>query len=318
MQKDGLDFSEALKRIAHECGIDTKRTLNRTEHLSANDPQPQLPRSNQADFDLEAACAALSKTKDALDYLATRGISRDAAARRGLGVFHFPGVGPCVAIPYATGDVKLRAINPCDKADKFRAIGKPNDKLYGIEFVDQNSKALNLLIVESELDQIAASEHLGSAEFVVVSVSSATASISGGVLRIIPDHIEKLRTFGGRIFIATDQDDAGEKWEAAALKALPLEKTSRVTWSGAKDIGELFTKSGARFAATIRQLCEESLTPHLWRRAASFANLPEKKFEWVVDDLIPADGITRQPTKFCSVNPASSRVVVPLDFHRRS
>jgi hypothetical protein len=291
MKEDGVEFAKALDSIAPKCYVDTKRTLKKGTQAAASDSQPTPPGGTKIDFDQKKACSALAENQHALDCLATRGISKKAAIRRDLGAFDYPGIGPCIAIPYPTGDVKFRAIRPKDKGSKFRAAGNPNDKLYGIESIDDFS-AQKLLIVESELDQITASEHLDPFDFAVVSVPSATASISGGELRLQPDHLEKVNSFEGKIFIATDQDEAGERWATAALKVLPPERTTRLTWSGAKDVGELFTKDEDKFAETIQQLCDESLIPPLWKKAATFATLPERKFEWVVQDLTPADGIT--------------------------
>jgi AAA domain/CHC2 zinc finger len=282
MKKDRVEFPEALRCIADECHL-TKRNQLRTLKASSVDDRPLLLQP-RIDFNQEKASAALAESQAALDYLATRGISKEVALRHGLGFFDFPGLGSCIAIPYPEGHVKFRAIAPRDKSQKFRALGKPNDNLYGIDSVDNFSSPTKVLIVESELDQITASEHLDPDEFAVVSISSATASLSGGELKLRPDHIDRLKKFRGNIFIATDQD--------AALRVLPPAITTRVRWKGAKDVGELFTNFGQTFAEKIRQLCNESLIPPLWGKAAPFATLPEKKFEWIVADLIPADGIT--------------------------
>ena len=187
MKKDELGFREALKTIMDECMVETKQ--DREQRKSATDTKSQADplAEGKIKFNADEAAAALASNEAARTYLATRGISQEAAQSRGLGVFDFPGMGACVAIPYATGDAKFRALHPQAKGNKFRAIGSPNDKLYGIESIDDNPFANKLLIVESELDQITASEHLDPFEFAVVSVSSATASIRGGELALQPD-----------------------------------------------------------------------------------------------------------------------------------
>ncbi len=293
MKLDGLEFPDALRRIADECLATEKKGPSSATRSSDEGPPPP-PQEQGIAFDPQKASTALAKNQTALHYLATRGISKDAALRRGLGLFAFPGLGPCIAVAYPEGHVKFRAIEPEDKDKKWRALGKPNDCLYGIESVDTSSSAnpSKLLIVESELDQITASEHLDPHEFAAVSPSSATASLCGGELRLRTDHIERLKNVRGNIFIATDQDAAGDEWAMAAMKMLPRDRTVRMRWPGAKDVGELFSQYGSAFAETIRQLCEESLIPPLWKKAVPFATLSEKKFEWIVPDLIPTDGIT--------------------------
>jgi hypothetical protein len=293
MKLDGLEFPATLQRIADECLDTRKKEPTLVTRLSEEVPPPP-PQEQKIAFDPQKASTALAINQIALDYLATRGISKDAAIHRGLGFFDFPGLGPCIAISYPEGHGKFRAIEPQHKEKKWRALGSPNNCLYGVESIDTSTSAnpSRLLIVESELDQITASEHLDPNEFVVVSPSSATASVSNGELRLQTDHIERLKNFRGDIFIATDQDTAGDEWAIAAMKVLTFDRTVRVRWQGVKDIGELFSQYGSTFAEKIRQLCEESLTPPLWKKAVPFATLSEKKFEWVVPDLIPTDGIT--------------------------
>lgn len=244
-------------------------------------------------FDQAAATAYLKENTEAQQYLLSRGISLTTAVKHKLGVYNFPSFGPCIAIPYATGDVKFRAINAKDK-DRFRALGEPNDKLFGIEAIDADlfEDADKLLVVESELDCITAREALDQA-FIVVSVPSATACVSrNGQLTIDPEHLNKLRRFRGEILVATDQDKAGEACANAFRKTLGG-KTKRLTWDWktAKDIGELHTKYGKEFPNLIKQLCEESQVPLLWKQAPSFANIREKQYEWIVPDLVPADNV---------------------------
>lgn len=117
--------------------------------------------------------------------------------------------------------------------------------------------------------------------------------MSHGHLHIDEDQLEKLIRFRGSIFIATDQDNAGHECASALRKALPVGKSVRVTWDAetAKDVGELYAKHGTNFAATLKELCENSQEPSLWKQAPSFASLQEKKFEWIVPDLVPADNV---------------------------
>jgi hypothetical protein len=160
MKNDGLTFSEAVQRIADEC-LSTKKKPTSAMRLS-DDGAPRLPQEQKIAFDPQHASAALAKHQTALDYLATRGISKDAAIRRGLGFFDFPGVGPCIAVSYPGGHVKFRATEPQDKGKKWRALGSPNDCLYGIDSVPTSATTItsNCPTVVSELCAISHSEKL--------------------------------------------------------------------------------------------------------------------------------------------------------------
>ena len=273
---DKVGFLEAAKSLADHYDLELS----------------DLPgKVHQIDFNREAAIAALATNKPGQQYLLTRGISLEAATKNGIGVWNFPGVGECISIPYATGDVKFRTLNPEKKENKFRSIGKPNHQLYGVETLDDIFLETKLLIVESELDCLTAREHL-SDDYAVVSMPSATGSMSKGEFITDEAHLKAVREFDGHIYICTDQDKAGDACASVWLKQLPPYKVSRVTWQGAKDIGELFTKFHDGFATEVERLCEESLVPLLWRKAPTMKCLPEKKMEWVVPQLIPADNAT--------------------------
>lgn len=283
MKSDNLSFRKAFESLCREAGIKFEE-----QEMTEETEKPGIQ------YEKKTGTTRLLANKSALAYLETRGITPEAAERHELGLFDYPGFGLCIAIPYPSGDAKFRALEPRNKQDRFRSIGSLNSRLYGIDSLGQaaSSTTQNVLIVESELDRITASEHLDPNQFVVVSVPSATASLAGGELKTEKEQIEKLKQGDRKIFVATDQDVAGEQWANAALKSLPVDRTSRVTWTGAKDIGELYEKFGDKFADEVSHLCNNSLIPVLWRRAVPFSILPEKKFEWIVPDLIPADGIT--------------------------
>lgn len=283
---DKLAFKDALALLAHECGIGLPVK-----------PQPFI----RFEYNREAAIETLKNDDAAAEYLKSRGISRPDAVVAGVGVVDHPGIGPALAIPYDKGlipVVKFRALNPKSKGDKFRHLTghESSDLLYGIEYITEDSLTVSpeVFVVESELDCLTLRIH----GFNAVSVSSATTYLKGGKLQIKPEHIDVLRK-AERIYIAVDMDAAGEACAAAFDEVLPRHKVFRIRWefrgkdSGdPKDIGELYSQSPDRFRERIQQLKAETSIPLLWRKAASFASLPEKNYEWIVPDFIPAGDAT--------------------------
>jgi len=143
------------------------------------------------------------------------------------------------------------------------------------------------------LDSITLSEALGN-DYVVISVPSATACLTA--LRDPKnEHYNVVRNFDGKIYLGMDQDKAGDDCANAFLKELRGKNISRLTWDRnlAKDIGELYSLYKDRFQEQFQKLCKEAeQVPLLWRKAPSFADLQEMKFEYVVDGFLPAGEIT--------------------------
>jgi|GEM_PF-4053135 hypothetical protein len=302
---DNLTFTEAQQKIAQECGFGGFSSESESESEGSTESANTSHLRTQIKYDRKAGTARLKKDKEAQEYLASRGITLEAALDAGLGVFDFPSLGKCLAIPYSDSneDVNFRTLDP-DKADaktdKFRSFGKPNSKLYGVENIKKNFFfARRLLIVESELDCVMAQARLED-EYAVVSVSSATGSLNRGELNIVQEHLDAVKNFNGHVFIATDQDRAGDENAAAWMKLLPPYKVSRLTWTGAKDVGELFVKFQDGFKAEIDRLCEESRIPLFWRKPASMDALPYKRLKWIVPDLVPEGEITLMTGDFGS------------------
>jgi hypothetical protein len=285
MERDRVQFQEAMKIIGAECGLL---------------PPDVRPEQNAFEYDRREATDSLLADGEAQEYLIGRGITLDAVFHSGIGLVRYPGIGKALSIPYETGDVKFRALNPMGKGRRFRATGKPNNKLYGIEKIpadpnDPNDWTLaeHALIVESELDCITARQLLDQDTWVVVSVPSASACVGGdGDLRIDPAHLARLKNFNGKFFVATDQDEAGERCANALIKALPKGTAFRVSWDGAKDVGELYQKFKDDFRVELERLCQKSLIPLLWREAMPFDKMPVKEYEWLIAGLIPKEEVT--------------------------
>jgi DNA primase len=146
--------------------------------------------------------------------------------KRGVGfVENFPAIGAAVALPYTDEIAKFRAIEPKEKHLKFRHL--PNhpsaNRLYGIKELDRLPVLGDVYVVESDLDSLT----MAAQGFVAVSVSSATTCLENGDLKILPEHIEKLKQ-AERVFLAFDMDTAGQKCAAAFEKVLPRCKTFRL------------------------------------------------------------------------------------------
>src|SRR5271154_3128086 len=199
---DKVPFKEALAKLAQECNFDIG-------------PAQYVPFT----FSQDAATKALETNNDAWEYLRSRGISHAFADYCGVGVVEHPGIGTALSIPYDRSlmpVVKFRALKPRDKDHKFRHLNdtSSSDLLYGIETIGDGNPDFvitpEVFVVESELDCLA----MQAAGFNTVSVSSATACLKDGKLKIKPEHLDALRK-ADRIFIAVDMDKAGEACAAA-------------------------------------------------------------------------------------------------------
>jgi hypothetical protein len=283
-----IGFREALQEVAALCGIAYESAT--PDHTSWR-------------FDTEASQTALLGDAEAMAYLKSRGITPVIAKDAGLGLTEYPGLGRALAIPYKSGVVKFRALNPHVKGSKFRHLpgGSSTDLLYGIDSFDNFPGdnflfSADLYIVESELDALTMRSHGLSA----ISVSSATTCVQAGTLRICKEHLMGLDR-ADKIYLLLDQDAPGQTCADAFEKVLPGFKTLRLTWpyggkdsTDAKDIGELYAKNPDGFLEqleTLKQIARDKK-----RRAVFvFADLPKAsefakescETKWLVDKFIP-------------------------------
>jgi hypothetical protein len=282
---DGISFPEALKKIAEETGF-----------VAETEPDFQ--------YDAEKASDRLSEAES---YLASRGISIDEARAAGLGVLDFPNpdVGKCIVIPYGSQSesgqpvVKMRSLAPKTKTAKFRHLkdAPSANLLYGLK--DATATLwLNpdLWITESELDCLT----MRARGYNAISVSSATACLNkDGSFKFNVGELQKLAEDAERVFLALDQDKAGNECADVFQRVLPVYKTFRVNWPyekatdqrekiGQKDIGDLFAADPSSFSERLTALAEEAVNrPPAWReRFRSRLEMEPGEIVWLVEQFL--------------------------------
>ena len=246
------------------------------------------------EFDITAATAELQSSQEAKTYLNNRGISLEVATEYGFGIVDFPGVGPSFMMPYNAETAKFRGLE--GKEFRHNPGQTTSNLLFGLEQLsDTDLSTLDVFITESELDALTLLTH----GYTAVSVSSATSCISGGKLKLLPAHVQKLKS-AKRIFIATDMDNAGQSCAYALECCLPANKTFRIVWpySGKesrdpKDIGEVYTESPVHFRDRIEFLKIEALKrPPLWRSLfKSYSEMEQGEVTMLIRGFLP-EGVT--------------------------
>jgi hypothetical protein len=274
---DNLTFPEALNVISKECGI---ASIPETE-------RKEMPFT----YDKQDATAALDKVAE---FLSSRGIPLELAKERGLGYVDHPSLGGSVAMPYTNENVKIRALKPQNKGDKFRHLkgGSTASLLYGVESLINVDFIFNpdVYVTESELDALTLQAH----DFNAVSVSSASTCLVDGKLKIDVGHLEKLKA-AGRIILMLDQDDPGQQCAAAFEKEYPPHQVFRATWpfggkgtSEPKDVGEIYAQSPEGFKDRIIELREQAVNrPPAWRQ--KFKNgteMSDEPLRFLVKDFL--------------------------------
>jgi AAA domain/CHC2 zinc finger len=262
---DKITFPQAYKKVAEETGFSEEE--NESEH------QPYTP------FVYNAG-TAVSRLAEIEPFLSARGVSMNVAQAAGLGVIDHPIIGKSVSIPYGvdsengTPVIKVRALKPKSKKHKFRHLQEATSAhlLFGVQEVTESLwMDPQLWVVESELDCLMLRSHGLNA----VSVSSATTCLKDGKLKF--DIPTALVEGSNEIFLALDQDDAGNICTKAFESVLPTFKTFRLKWpyqketadlpkSGHKDIGELYAADPCSFSERLNSLATEAANrPPAWR-----------------------------------------------------
>jgi hypothetical protein len=285
-KKDNLSFTDAIAKIADECGL-TLSPIQEEGHTAFK-------------YDQKGAAVRLGEAKE---YLVSRGIEIDVAQEYGLGVADYPKIGLAIAMPYNESVVKFRAVNPASKAEKFRHLqgSSSANLLFGFEKLkdfDPNFGKPNFYLVESELDALTLISH----GFSALSVSSATTCVdSGGNLKFETGVIDQLCEKAERIYIATDMDGPGQRCANAFVKALPPYKTRHLVWpyggkdsNDPKDVGELYQKNPTGFRDRIEKLTSEA-EDRARRIVTVYSDLPKacdlgknrRPVNWLVQDILP-------------------------------
>src|SRR6266481_243410 len=214
MKTQNLPFLEAVKMIAKD--INLKLPAPATEGTAV----PDKDYDNYG-YDLAESQKLLRDTPEAIGYLASRGISLDKALEKGLGLIRLWNKELYIVIPYGEDNgrftAKLRALSK-DVSMKWTHFSGTSTAslLYNLDNLDTLKP---VIVTESELDAIT----LESLGYNVISVSSASAIISKEGLKIREDQLAKISDL--EVYLAVDQDGAGQNCAKAFLEALRDDKT---------------------------------------------------------------------------------------------
>jgi 5S rRNA maturation endonuclease (ribonuclease M5) len=95
-----------------------------------------------------------------------------------------------------------------------------------------------------------------------------------------------------RIFLIGDQEKIGQECMDRLQSVLPQEKTFRIRFEDAKDVGELAKKLGDEFPSRLEQLRNEATTPWVVRNIPTLGALSTEPLRWLVHELFPFGGVT--------------------------
>ena len=282
-QMDSLTFAEALRKIANEAGV-----------AESTEPAPSLGVPSAEQF---------AETRR---YLAEHGVSDEVAKACGVNAILHPKLGLALAMPYDsdTQVIKYRCVGePKNKSSKFlHASGHPSDELlYNIKHTEKEldgSFVSEVYVVESERDCLM----MNSLGHMAVSVSSATACVDHeGKLKIDEEALAILSR-ADEIFLALDQDPAGQKCADAfeADPAFTSNQLKRIQWSyggkrskDPKDIGDLYKSDPEGFLDKLAELAHEArIRPPKWRQAfRTLAELDDRDVIQLIDGFLPEGNI---------------------------
>ena len=163
----------------------------------------------------------------------------------------------------------------------------------GLFNVDSVSDGCDVFLVESELDAAVLEEN----GYTAVSVINAKQkSIESEVLRKLCQ--------AQRIFLAGDQDSAGQICMNTIAKLLPPEKIYWISFSSAKDVGEwaLAVKQDEPLLGSFRenweQLRKDTLASWVAHNIPFAAAIPNNPQKWTVDRLLPYGGLLMVSGKY--------------------
>jgi AAA domain/CHC2 zinc finger len=257
-QMDSLTFAEALRKIANDAGV-----------AESADPAPSLGTPSAEQF------------SEARQYLAEHGVSAEVAKACGVNAVLHPKLGLALAMPYDSDPqvVKYRCVGePKNKASKFlHDSGHPSDKLlYNVQRTEKELNAsfcTEVYVVESERDCLM----MNSLRHMAVSVSSATACLDADGKLKIDDESLAILARADEIFLALDQDLAGQKCADAfeTDHAFTSNQIKRIQWpyggkrsKDPKDIGDLYRADPEGFLDKLAELAHEArIRPPKWRQA---------------------------------------------------
>jgi hypothetical protein len=265
MQKDGITFPEACARLAGlPAAIRPPKARRKPVPMTLEQWQIWGREVEQADRDAFAA-------------------SRPHSHTAGLDCFRSLGVrvkDDYLGFPYVRNGIfsgiKMRKIT---EKDFFFANTVDTTSLFNLDTINPFD---DVYMVEGEPDVLTMAEY----GFTAVSpFSSGQQKINSDALKVLLE--------APRVFIVGDQDAPGKEFSTRIQKLLPADRTFRVVFSEAKDVGELALKHGDGFPSRLEALRDEAATPWVLRGNIPYVHeLPREPQKWVIDRLLPYAGLT--------------------------
>ena len=186
----------------------------------------------------KAAAKYAANIFQAEDYLASRGITREAARLARFGVVEEPEVGHeafvgRLSIPYVTKtgvvDLRFRSLNPAVEP-KYMGMTGVETKMYNVLDIDRAGDWIG--VCEGELDTLTMSRCVG---IPCVGVPGANSW---------KKHYTRLLADFERIFVFADGDGPGREFANSLARELPV---TIVGFGDGEDVNSAYTKYGAHF-----------------------------------------------------------------------
>ena len=186
----------------------------------------------------KAAAKYAANIYQAEDYLASRGITREAARLARFGVVGEPEIGHeafhgRLSIPYITKsgvvDLRFRSLNPAVEP-KYMGITGAETKMYNVLDIDRAGDWIG--VCEGELDTITLSVCVG---IPCVGVPGANSW---------KKHYTRLLADFERIFVFADGDQPGKEFAASLSRELPV---TVVQMPDGEDVNSCYVKYGSQY-----------------------------------------------------------------------
>jgi 5S rRNA maturation endonuclease (ribonuclease M5) len=267
MKKDNVDFAEARKRLE---GLppDTRAAKPKRTPVAMTAAQWEKWGRPIEQTDVEKFAASRQHSHTAtLEYFRALGVRvKDEY----------------LGFPYrrngAFSGVKMRKLGT---KDFIFANAVDTSSLFNLEALNPLDDAY---VVEGEPDVLTMAEY-GFA---------AVSPFSGQQNKFSPAALKSLLE-APRIFVVGDQDAPGAEFAERICKLLPPEKTFRITFTEAKDVGELALKLGVDFANRMIELSGAAATPPTpWVRLniKPIHKVPKDPKMWIADRFLPYKGLS--------------------------
>ena len=194
--------------------------------------------SSQKELLGRAAAKYAANIYQAEDYLASRGITREAARLARFGVVEEPEIGHeafqgRLSIPYITKtgvvDLRFRSLNPAVEP-KYMGMTGVETKMYNVLDIDRAGDWIG--VCEGELDTITLSVCVG---IPCVGVPGANSW---------KKHYTRLLADFERVFVFADGDQAGTEFARSLARELPV---TIVQFSDGDDVNSTYIKHGANY-----------------------------------------------------------------------